>query len=377
MRVILFIGHHKVGSTSLQDFLSRNTVALARAGILYPSVDFEGMALMLATAITGQDPEGVLPINAREPHNALAFRMLAEQKKGQVPAFHKGLPSTGQMIRAIRKQVAFLNPHTVILAAEVFANFASASPDLIAKLAGIFPDADFTVLATLRRIDTYLASWHGQRLKFGHKLAPLRAKGEQGGMQGYFGNIHFDYRLMLEGWIDKMPDTRIILRDYSAVRAAGGSIPDFITQAGLDLPPGLVPEQRTNESMHRALYEIARLGNKALNPAQAGQLRRFLRRVTPELDLPPSAEIELFGAENRARMAERFAPIHDYLSEISGTEPFFADQPEVAKPLPASEMEAVRHALARLPAHTDALEDPAVREFVTTLAHTQSDMADS
>lgn len=369
MKVVLFIGHHKVGSTSLQDFLSRNAVALARAGILYPSVDAEGMALMMATAISGRVPDGILPINAREPHNALAFRMLASKGKGKVPPYHKGLPAVSQMARAIRKQVAFLNPHTVILAAEVFANFAPASPDLIAELAAIFPKADFTVLATLRRIDTYLASWHGQRLKFGHEPPPLR----ENGLQGYFGNIHFDYRLMLEGWIKAMPKAQIILRDYSAVRAAGGSITDLVAQTGLDLPPDLLPEQRVNESIHRAMYEIARQGNKALPPAQAADLRRFLRWVTPELDLPPSGDIELFGAKNRALMAERFAPIHDYLSEISGAEPFFAGQQEVAKPLPIPEMEAVRHALAGLPAHLEKLEDPGVRDFVANLTATLAD----
>lgn len=364
MKVVLFIGHHKVGSTSLQDFLSRNAVALARAGILYPSVDSEGMALMLATAVSGHVPDGVLPINAREPHNALAFKMLASKGKGKVPPYHKGLPAVSQMTRAIRKQVSFLNPHTVILAAEVFANFAPASPTLISDLGAIFPNADFTVLATLRRIDTYLASWHGQRLKFGHKPPPLRDTG----MQGYFGNIHFDYRLMLEGWVKAMPKAQIILRDYSAVRAAGGSIADFVAQTGLDMPPDLLPEQRVNESIHRAMYEIARQGNKALRPAQAGRLRQFLHWVTPELNLPPSGDIELFGPENRQIMAERFAPIHDYLSEITGTEPFFTDQPAVGKTLPVPEMDAFGQALNGVCRHQGEMEDPDIRDFLTTLS---------
>jgi hypothetical protein len=373
MKVVLFIGHHKVGSTSLQDFLSRNAVALARAGILYPSVDSEGMALMMATAISGQVPDGVLPINAREPHNALAFRMLASKGKGKVPPYHKGLPAVSQMTRAIRKQVAFLNPHTVILAAEVFANFAPASPDLIAELAAIFPKADFTVLATLRRIDTYLASWHGQRLKFGHKPPPLR----ENGLQGYFGNIHFNYRLMLEGWIKALPKAQIILRDYSAVRAAGGSIADLVAQTGLDLPPDLLPEQRVNESIHRAMYEIARQGNKALPPAQATELRQFLRWVTPELDLPPSGDIELFGPENRQIMAERFAPIHDYLSKISGTEQFFTDQQDVAKLLPVSEQDAMAMALEGVIRHKDDLDNANISDFLVNLNPNFANSADT
>lgn len=375
MRVILFIGHHKVGSTSLQDFLSRNTVALARSGILYPAVDFEGMALMLATAISGKDPKDGLPINAREPHNALAFKMLAGKEKGRVPSYHVGLPSSPQMLRAIRKQVAFLKPHTVILAAEVFANFAPTGPSLITQLTGVFPEADFTVLATLRRIDAYLASWHGQRLKFGHELAPLRGDG----MKGYFRNIHFDYRLMLEGWMQALPEAKVILRDYSAVRDVGGSIPDFVAQSGLKLPKRLRAEQRTNESLHRGVYEIARRGNKMLTAAQARELRQFLRAETPKLDLPPSDQIELFGAQNRARMVERFEPIHAFLGQAleraGGQAPFFADQDEVAKCLAIPEMEVYAATLEKVVARKNALEDDAIGDFLDALATRQRAMA--
>jgi len=368
MKLVLFIGHHKVGTTSLQDFLSRNAVALARSGILYPSVDFEGMAVMLASAVTGHDPGNVLPVNAREPHNALAFRMLADHKKGRVPPYHKGLPGVGQMFRAIDKQIEFLDPHTVILVAEVFANFAPADPALIDRLKDAFPGADITLIATLRRIDEYLASWHGQRLKFGHKMAPLRSSGTSGGMAGYFNNIHFNYRLMLEGWIDTIPEARIILRDYADVRGAGGSVADFVAQAGLKLPPGLEPEQRTNESLHRGVYEIARRGNKALTPAQAGQLRWFLRQVTPELGLPPSGEVELFGAKNREVMATRFGPIQAFLGEVSGRTPFFGDQQEVARTLPVPEMEVFKQALDGLPRCRGEIDDPKIRNFLAGLS---------
>ncbi|PCI44585.1 MAG: hypothetical protein COB49_10935 [Alphaproteobacteria bacterium] len=364
MKTIFFIGHHKVGSTSLQDFLSRNSVALARSGILYPSVDFESMALMLATAMGKYIPQlEVLPINAREPHNALAFRMLAEQGKGKVPAYHKGLPSSHQMLRAIRQQIDFLAPHTVILAAEVFANFAPAAPGQITRLAEAFGDGELTVVATLRRIDDYLASWHGQRLKFGHDLAPLRA----GGMQNYFGSIHFNYRLMLEGWVEAMPNARLILRDYSDVRRAGGSVADFVAQTGLDLPSGLLDEQKTNESLHRGIYEIVRRGNKALRPAQAGKLRQTLRDLTPDMNLPASGDIELFGAQNRQIMQDRFESIHAYLGKISGKSPFFEDQSEVRQTRPIPEMEVFELALDQACKHKKAFVDPEIKDFLDSL----------
>ena len=365
MRVIIFAGHHKVGSTSLQDYLSRNAVALINAGILYPAVDFEGMSLMLARALGREDVPENLPINAREPHNALAFRMLAEKRSGKVPSYHKGLPAPLQMFRAIRKQVEFLKPDTVILAAEVFANFAPADPQLINALAELFPEADITVLFTLRRIDEYIASWQGQRLKFGHKIEALR----DDGLKHYYDNIHFDYRLMLEGWLKELPDAKFILRDYADVRAAGGSVQDFTTQAGLTLPDGLVPEQRTNESLHRGIYELARLGNHALPDPKAGALRRTLRRITGDLGLPPSGEIDLFGAQNRADLVARFEPINTWLGEVAGREGgFFPDLETAQTCLPCPEAGLLESTIAAVLRQRDQFEDPELVDFIKSIS---------
>ena len=365
MKVILFIGHHKVGSTALQDFFSRNKVALIRAGILYPSTDFQGMAMALANATGRSEMPQEIPLNAREPHNALAFRMLHQRDLGPMPPFHKQLPAVPQMKIAIRNQIEYLQPHTVLLASEVFSNFARGGPEIIRDLLSIFPpSSDITILATLRRIDEYLASWHGQRLKFGHHLAPLRNTG--GGE--YFDGIHFDYRMMLRDWIETLPRARFILRDYREVRAAGGSVADLVGQTGLKLPDGLHSERNSNLSLHRGVYEIARLGNHALDPEQARQLREVLRQITPELNLPASQDIEMFGAKNRAWLAEQFAPIHDYLRQVTDRDTFFKDIDAVTALRPVPEMDAHRRALVALNRHLPRFTDPAVRDFLSDLA---------
>ena len=363
LKVILFIGHHKVGSTSLQDYLSRNATALSRVGILYPYVDFEGMAHFAAMANGQLQPEGSLPINVREPHNALAFRMLADHRSGSVPAYHKRLPALGQMAHAIKQQVRFCDPHTVILAAEVFANFNAASPTLIERLAGYFPGAEFTVVATLRRIDEYLASWHGQRLKFGHQLEPLRTTG----IDGYLKGIHFDYRLMVEGWMKALPQAQVILRDYADVRKNGGSVNDFITQTGLQMPDGLAPERRENDSIHRGIYEISRRANAALPAREAGQLRNSLRQMTARLDLPSSHDIELFGADNRARLQDQFQPIDSWLGEVVGRSGFFADLAQISATDARAEMEVYPEAVERICSISGWWETPAEIDFMKTL----------
>ena len=77
MTFAFFIGHHKTGSTALQTYLANNYLTLLRQGILYPAVDAEGSAANLAAAIKGRDDMVNLGrMNVREPHNALAFRIL-------------------------------------------------------------------------------------------------------------------------------------------------------------------------------------------------------------------------------------------------------------------------------------------------------------
>ena len=362
MQVILFVGHHKVGSSALQTYLSQNALALLRQGILYPATESQGLATLLERAMSGGDrPDVPMPVNMTEAHNALAFRMISEANKTPVPALHKGLPGTPAMFKTIERQIEIFEPKVVILAAEVFANFAAISPAMITRLGTFFEGADITITATLRRIDDYLISWHGQRLRFGQ--APRALPDALG---HYYQNIHFDYRKMLSGWIEQMPEARLRLRPYDKVMASGGSVQDFMSLAGLPMPTDPARARRVNESLHRGLIEIARRGNAALEPAVAHRLFLSLLQLGPKLDLPPAAEVEMFGATARSDLVERFAPIHDWLSEINDA-PFFADITDIARLRPQPEPEVTHVALERLrKRHMTAIPE-AARDFIKTV----------
>lgn len=317
MKVILFIGHHKVGSSALQTYLARNAVGLLRQGILYPAVEAHGLATLLALALNNHNElTEPLPINLREAHNALAFGMMAAHDKERypIPALHDGLPPAEEMLMVIRRQIEVFAPDTVILAAEVFANFAAVSPVLIDQLRRFFDGAEITLTASLRQIDDYLVSWHSQRLRFGQ--APRSLPG--GALQLYYKGIHFDYRSMLEGWLVGMPEARLRLRPYDEVLTSGGAVQDFL--GGFDIAPvkGVLTESWVNRGLHRGLIEIARHANQDLASATAHEVLRTLLRLGQRLDLPATDSVELFGADARTGMATRFAPIHDWLSNLSG-----------------------------------------------------------
>lgn len=364
MKVILYIGHHKVGSTALQVFLSQNFHRLLRHGILYPPVETRGFSHALALAMNGEDHAGILPVNIREPHSALAYRMMAEVSNRTVPGQFQHLPASGQMLHALRNQLRTLGPRCVILCSEAFANFGEVSPDLISRLCDVFPKAEFQIYCALRRVDDYIVSWHGQRLKAGEKIPALC----QGAALQYLPTIHFDYSRVIEAWLEKCPGATVTLRNYRDIVAAGGSTEDFVQQAEIDFPVGMIPPGRTNPSIPHALIEIARRGNTALDAPAARALRGGLMALAGEIDLPQNAQVEMFGAQNRALLAERFAPIHARLGDLTGIRPFFPDIDEIARPRPLPELEAMRAALAGMDARLLRRHmPPAAAEFVLAL----------
>lgn len=344
MKVVLFIGHHKVGSSALQAFLARNSVALMRAGILYPSVDFQGCAVNIRTLLDRDYSLESLPINAREPHNALAFRMIADVTGGAVPKWHRGVPGTPQMLKAIRMQIQYLNPEVVILAAEVFSNFAKAAPSAIRTLAELFEGHEIHIISTLRRVDDYLVSWHGQRLKFGHQVAPLRGSA----LEQYANTIHFDFKLMLDKWYELFPDANFIIRNYADVLKSGGACEDFTEQSGISFPEGLSSVGIKNLSLHPALHEIARVGNKELKADLSSELKSYLLGIQSKLTLPKPNEIEMFGLKNRTYMMQNFERIHQYLSKKTKCDSFFPDIDEISEVRELSELETAKNALEQI-----------------------------
>lgn len=361
MRFILYIGHHKVGSTALQAYLAQNALTLLQNGILYPPVESQGFSHFLNKAVKSGDVAEFAPVNIREPHSALAYRMLADADGRPIPNQFKQLPPQRQMLLALRNQVAALNPDCVILASEAFINFGGCDATLVDTLRDLFPEAELQIYCALRRPDDYMLSWHAQRLKTGATLAPLRKVGAK----PYRDNIHFRYDQAILPWIERCPDARVHVRNYSDILETGGSIEDFTARTGLDLPEGLLPAGRANKSLPHATVEIARLGNAALEPKSARALRRYLIDRTGGLGLVPNREVEMYGAKNRAAILEEFTSIHARLSAATGGDAFFPDLAEMATPRPVDELEAVADALTRLEA--DGPGDAAADRFLNDL----------
>jgi len=380
MKAIIYFGHHKVGSTALQSFLFRNQTALMRQGILYPGAESQSMACTIAqllgetdlsetqkTRLSAAAKEHPAPMNAREPHNALAFQMLAQATKNKPPKWHKGLPAVPQMIRAMEMQAKYLQPHSVLICSEVMSNFGAHHPELIDRVRDIFPAASPAIYCVLRRPDEYLIAWHAQRLRFGHKVASLR----EGAALGYTGSIHFDYRKMVEPWVERFSDAPQHLRNYADVLETGGSVEDFFACNGLEMPPDPVEVGRTNESLPRAAMEIARRGNHDLPPDEGRNLRQYLLNCGEHVTPIPNKEVEMFGADLRAELFKRFASIHAWLSEQTGQAAFFPDIDDMTRLRPVPEADATQDFLAQIPPQT--LPNDTLRDYIQALKLERTD----
>lgn len=369
MDLILFIGHHKIGSTALQAYLGRQGAALLKRGILYPAVESEGLSYMtLGPRVKLSRQARRVPFNYREGHSALAFRLL---RRRELPPEHGPMPDLGSMQRTIAHQLAYTRPRAVILASEVFANIGLNRPEAIPALLEMFPDVRRVhVVATLRRIDDYLVSWYGQRMKFGTILKPLSATVPR----HYKRGIHLNYRLMLEPWMKALPQAKFSVSSYDQVMANGGAVPSFLKTVGLRRLK--LREPRLNVGAHRATIEFIRRANIALSKADAQRFRDVLPKIGLPASLPPSRDVEMFGADVRQHLYREFAPVDAWLSETfghtqTGTAPterhFFGDLDDTLVPRPVAEHACWDDLRAHFARHSLVRSDPVFDGFLSDL----------
>lgn len=354
LKLHLFIGHHKSGSTSIQHHLAVNSQPLLKRGYLYPFADLISILCSRCGFPSGSMPDGMRSeLQKRiqdfcnhkdflEPHNGLAFIMLREVLGCEVPAWHKGLPSSSdEIFSLIHEQTAESNAHTLLIASEVLANFSAAGKGLVSHLMQGLPAAEIFVHAILRRPDDYLHSWYCQELCFGY---PRMGSLPQRLRNRYLSSIHVDYELMLKDWVHIHDGSHVNLADYRDVRLGNGSVAWFLKAVGLDEPDQNNAHESSwaNPSLHPAYVNLVRHSNTVLDRKQAIGLTRELKTLGPTDGLPPPGQVELLGRISRQLLFERFAPINCYLGSLVHRPLFFPDLNEMIteRPLALSDVEA-------------------------------------
>lgn len=170
--VLLHIGTHKTGSTSIQRFLARSSERLREDGILYPEAG---------------RPED------RTPHGHHILAWSVQQKQGL-----KNLEGWEEVISEIRQVPC---PH-VVLSSEVF---ATCSVEQIRRVCSFFPDAEIEMLVFLREPFSYMVSTYKQH---------IRAWGETRSFRQFAdAKMHLcDYPSLLNRWHQEVD--QVVVRSF-------------------------------------------------------------------------------------------------------------------------------------------------------------------
>ncbi len=269
--LILHIGSHKTGTSSIQHFLAAQREALAREDVAYLLPDRDGRHSAFNLIRTSGELEG---FRARV-HRARADRLLQP--------------------RATRN----------IVSTEMF--FWLSDPEEVATLAELIrPRFDrITVLAYLRRQDLLAVSHRNQVMTgspaqqfYGLRTHPLPE---------YRPHLHsyFDYATkLLDLWGGAFGRDNLLVVPFEPANLAGGDVvADFTARLGVNLTPDKKVRRNSSDGLERLFV--------GLKLAEMGLLDDLRRHVFPRLHnggkvLPTRAEAEAFLAPflpSNARLA--------------------------------------------------------------------------
>ncbi|WP_370231827.1 hypothetical protein [Cognatishimia sp.] len=364
MKKIYSIGLHKTGSSSLQNFLLQNQLALLKSGVLFPPVTPEGTSRLLAEAVGQRDLHRPARLNEYMAHNALAYRLISEHDPNFVfPDAHNPMPPSEIALAMVHDLTEQLDVDALVFCSEDLARASFHSPDSPKIFSNRFGTEDTTILCTIRRPDEAISSWQCQRLNFPNPFPRL----QDAGLEGYLESVHLNYDKALQPWVSRFGGDRLALSSYQETQMAGGAVEHFWKGSGLSRPDGLFDPEDQNKSVPYAVFEIARLAKETCKTAP-WQVLGYLQTVKDRLLLPDNQDVDLIGNENRKLIARQFRQIHTRLSDMARTTLFSDDLNQIISQHRQDSLAVARNILPQL--QEDALENcenKAAREWVLSL----------
>ena len=315
--VIVHIGTMKTGTTSIQQVFAKRRNDILAQGAFYPKTP------------------------GAQAHELLTYAAAAGQRGPKAgDTFWKGVDPQVRLrqFRAeFEAELRSIPDHVsrVILSDERFSFYLRSREHISALKAFLDPYFDtFTVIAYLRRQDSFLASRYAEQLRVGTVGEPDHRHKDPDRLQDY------DYRWLLANWAAVFGDTAMKPRIYERVTKGGfDSVKDFLVACNLDLT---VSEDdrgaRSNPSMNlsgqHVLREVGRqLQEQTEKTGLGGPLwRRISDSVTLALPgkgwLPTRAEAATFMerfSEGNEEVRARYFP--DRASLFADESASFPEEP--------------------------------------------------
>ena len=233
-RLVVHIGTHKTGSTSIQAYCMDNYDSLLQAGCLYPR--------------SGRyNEKGVMVIN----HHPLVRSMIGESTR----PLHEQLNELGE-------EIATTNPDTVILSSEILSReYLSAEPyEIIRQL---FPSAKVEWVIFLRAQADVLTSRYAELIKTGKIVWPR-------GIELINSPLYLDHRLRLEKLRYAVSHDPIRVMSFDSEK--NRLLEAFFDTCQLERMPESTDSYQRNMSLPWGALHILRLTNRL-----PGFLQRYAR----------------------------------------------------------------------------------------------------
>ncbi len=245
-KLFLHIGFPKTGSTSIQVGLVKNAEALAAQGILYPSK--RKMAYMqniqhlpLAAAIPGRNVEWLTPAKRQTLPNAY---------------------------RSFFRNISNAEFHTLVVSSESFGG-QDIGPKKVEWVRDQFADYDVTVIAYIRRQDSYILSTYQEAIKAGHT--------GRFDFEDYPNKKAMFFAQRLSPWRQVFGADKVIVRPFMpALWHQGDLFMDFLHLIGA-APAGLTPVAPSNEGLDYRAVELQRQLNVISTERRSGETRYAMR----------------------------------------------------------------------------------------------------
>ena len=239
-RLIVHVGIHKTGTTSIQGVLDAEYERLRDNGILYPK------------AGRGIKNEIVMPL-----HHPLILSLIDDND--QAAFFH---------IEALRTEIHEAAPTTVIISSEVLSR-EYLSSQVFRDIQRIFPEASRTWMIYLRRQDRLAMSRYAEGIKTGVVAWPDN-------IRHTLQPINLDHRLRLERLQHAVGHDTIVPVPFDATK--NRLMASFFEAADLEMMVAPPMAQHANASLPWGTLQLLRIAN-----SMPGSAKHFTRRVVRAL----------------------------------------------------------------------------------------------
>ncbi|ALG91637.1 MULTISPECIES: sulfotransferase family protein [Actibacterium] len=304
-RIIIHIGYHKTGSTSLQSYMEENRDFLSKRGLYYP--------------VTKRDHDR----DYFNKHLKL-FNDLIVIDHHDDEFFEKVATVFEPYLNEIEKSGCNL----AVLSEESFSAFG---PKMIEALGFLRKTYDVKILAVLRRQDEFLQSWYHQTIKDFREVRDFSQflKDEN------WRRLRYDEALA--HWAAAFGDENLIVRSYDLIKKEKTeNILSFLLGEILGKHPDWTIEQRVwNSSFSSIGYEVLKYVSRQGMPEAEyrqliqtlhAQIRRLPDVKTNPLFLRPYLDQDLCNViyswfyESNVRTAEKYFGSQNMFPGFSGSE---------------------------------------------------------